>query len=61
MCDDLRLKGLEYAENDFEYLHKFKSNVIEYQSIHYIIYFKIKIFSNAKAIYITYNYNTIVI
>jgi hypothetical protein len=51
MCDDLRLKGLEYAENDFEYLHKFKSNIIEYQSTHYIIYFKIKIFSNAKAIY----------
>ncbi len=33
MCD-----GLEYAENDFEDLHKFKSNVIELSinSLYYI-------------------------
>jgi hypothetical protein len=49
MCDDLRLKGLlEYAENDFEYLHKFKSNVIEYQSTHYIINFKIRFLTMPK-------------
>jgi len=60
MCDDLRLKGLEYAENDFEYLLKFKSNVIEYQSTHYIIYFKVIFLAMPKQ-YMTYNYNTIVI
>lgn len=60
MCDDLRLKGLEYVKNDFEYLHVFKSNVIEYQSTHYNIYFKIKNLAMPKQ-YITYNHNTIVI
>jgi hypothetical protein len=37
-----------------------KSNVIEYQSAHYIIYFKIRFLAMPKQ-YITYNYNTIVI